>query len=370
MKRGFVFLMVLAVADILLAGCAIPGASSSIPGPTAQPPSPGPSTGTIKVLVTDAPGYSVTSVKIWFSEVWLHKADGQGGAGGWIPLEIIDDTDVTFDTDRMIDLAELDGADDAVLLAETQIEEGMEGWYNQILVIMNEDLGVKVDYTDPDENTHTDVAAKLPSGNLRFVRPFEVVADGDTEILLDFDLEKSVVFTGVTVDNEDNENTELTDVKVIVKPVVKLQITSLNGQANVGELYLYEKEEDGWSIVEGGAWGLLEYNLSGETFDFEFKGHGLEQGYEYTLIYYPDPWPGDGLICLGSGTADGGKVHIEGLKDTGDLPAVNDDNYPEGAKIWLVLTGDVDCEGNEMTGWNPEEYLFENNLITFDDTDV
>ena len=57
----------------------------------------------------------------------------------------------------------------------------------------------------------------------------------------------------------------------------------------------------------------MKYSLSGETFDFVFNGHGLEVDEEYMLIYYPDPWPGTGLICLGEGTANGGgEVHIAG----------------------------------------------------------
>ena len=314
MKRGFVFLMVLAVAAMLLAGCAIPGASSSIPGPTAQPPSPGPSTGTIKVLVTDAPGYSVTSVKVWFSEVWLHKADGQGGAGGWIPLTIIDDTDVTFDTDRMIDLAELDGADDAVLLAETQIEEGMEGWYNQIRVIMNEDLGVKVDYTDPDENTYTDVAAKLPSGKLRFVRLFEVVADGDTEILLDFDLEKSVVFTGASQSDK---------VKVIIKPVVKLSIQQGGKPDELPDLR--------------GDW-LLQITLGETTYNHDMS------------ITIQDP-PGSSFSGTG-GYPDSGPPYDAG-KDWTLVGTVSDDDvsmtitYSNGYEAYLMGTV---ADGNTMSG--------------------
>ena len=102
---------------------------------------------------------------------------------------------------------------------------------------------------------------------------------------------------------------------------------------------------------------------------------------DYTLIYYPDPWPGSGLICLGSDTADAyGKVKMVGKGDpanpfymepqsTGNLPADTDANAGYGAKIWLVLSDDVDCLSKNMTGWNPTEYLFENNLITFVDTD-
>jgi hypothetical protein len=142
------------------------------------------------------------------------------------------------------------------------------------------------------------------------------------------------------------------------------------GKSNTGHLYFYEKDPATWEIVENGAWGKMKYNLSGSTLDFVFNGHGLEKGLSYTLIYYPDPWPGSGLICLGSGTAKGsGNVNIAGQVETGDLPAANDANYPDGAKIWLVLADDVDGDNAQMIGWNPAQYLFEYDLITFDDTD-
>jgi hypothetical protein len=145
------------------------------------------------------------------------------------------------------------------------------------------------------------------------------------------------------------------------------------GKSNIAHLYFYEKTGDpDWEIVEDGAWGKMKYNLAGPEFDFVFNGHGLEAGSTYTLIYYPDPWPGDGLICLGSGLANqDGDVHIMGSVNTGDLPKEDDANYSDGAKIWLVLTGDVQCPSEavsgSMTGWNPTEYLFESDLVTFDD---
>ena len=141
------------------------------------------------------------------------------------------------------------------------------------------------------------------------------------------------------------------------------------GKSNVAHLYLFEKDPSTWEIVEDGAWGKMKYNLAGSEFDFVFNGHGLENGSEYTLIYYPDPWPGNNLTCLGSGTAcDEGDVHIKGSVDTGDLPIESDEN--DGAKIWLVLSRDVDCDAQKMVGWDPTEYLFEYDLITFDDTDA
>ena len=137
-------------------------------------------------------------------------------------------------------------------------------------------------------------------------------------------------------------------------------------RAPIGHLYLFEKDPTTWEVVEDGAWGRLRYTESGPSFSFVFNGHGMVPEAEYTLIYYPDPWPAYGLICLGGGTADGdGNVHIRDSADTGDLPADYDENFEVGAKIWLVLSSDVRCEAQQMELWNPTEYLFDNDLIFF-----
>ena len=150
------------------------------------------------------------------------------------------------------------------------------------------------------------------------------------------------------------------------------------GKSNTALLYLYQKtcdNTDDWPIVAGGAWGKMKYNISGPEFDFVFNGHGLVPGDDYALIYYPDPWPGNGLICLGSGTVnEDGDIHIAASVVTGNLPDAGDANFGDGAKIFLVLSDDVDCEGHVMTNWtgpypgNLEGlniYLFEGELITF-----
>ncbi|MEK7396216.1 MAG: hypothetical protein AAB116_04710 [Candidatus Poribacteria bacterium] len=148
--------------------------------------------------------------------------------------------------------------------------------------------------------------------------------------------------------------------------------TAPAGQSNTAHLYLYEKDPVTWAIVEG-AWGKMQYNLAGPTFDFVFNGHGLVAGAEYKLIYYPDPWPGVGLKCLGIGTANnGGNVHIaESINLSMDLgDSASDLIY--GAKIWLVLSEDVSnypSGDQKMIGWHPESYLFEGNGIFYNDTD-
>ena len=135
-------------------------------------------------------------------------------------------------------------------------------------------------------------------------------------------------------------------------------------------------------------WGQMQYNLWGEKFVFSFQGKKLVPKMAYTLIYYPDPWPGEGLICLGSGkTNPAGNIAIHGKKEilVGDpvdptlpvhsgLPAGYDANFNPapgsgavGAKIWLVKSDDVSCVDGEtkMLNWNPADYLFEANMIVY-----
>jgi hypothetical protein len=123
-----------------------------------------------------------------------------------------------------------------------------------------------------------------------------------------------------------------------------------------GAMALCQKDAN-WACVPG-ATGVLYYGLSAPTFVYDFNAEGLTPGTSYTLIYYPDPWPGVGLIVLGSGVADADDdLHLVGSPNIGDLT---------NAKIWLVLTADVGA--GQMTGWNPAAYLFEETLITYDDT--
>ncbi|MFC2063038.1 hypothetical protein ACFLS8_03760 [Chloroflexota bacterium] len=160
---------------------------------------------------------------------------------------------------------------------------------------------------------------------------------------------------------------------VVAVPALADGPTGQAGKSNIGHLYLNEKNPDTWEIVDkdmDGAWGKMKYNLTCDTFDFVFNGHDLEPGESYSLIYYPDPWPGTGLICLGTAIADEeGNVHIKASVDTGNLPAEYDEN--EGAKIWLTLSGDIDIdsETSSMIGWNPTEYLFEYDLINYNACD-
>jgi len=120
-------------------------------------------------------------------------------------------------------------------------------------------------------------------------------------------------------------------------------------------VWLYEKDPVTWDIVEDGAWGKLIL-ARGKDDMVIFSGHNLDSNVEYTLIRYTEPtgiWiETHEALCLDSGVSgDDGNINLHG------------DFLDGGAKVWLVLSSDVDCETSKMTAWNPTEYLFENNLI-------
>lgn len=156
--------------------------------------------------------------------------------------------------------------------------------------------------------------------------------------------------------------------------------SDVSGSSSVGHQYLYEKDPATWEIVPDGAWGKMKYFTARPNFEFVFNGHGLVPGTEYKLVYFPDPWPGEGLVCLGTQTANAfGDVHIQSSVPTGDLPNAGDYNGMEdppgcttciyGAKIWLVLSGDAVCgSGSRMISWHPADYIFEETGIFYTQT--
>ena len=136
------------------------------------------------------------------------------------------------------------------------------------------------------------------------------------------------------------------------------------GKSNKIRLYLVEKDPEQWTIVEDGAWGKLTYNKG--TGKFVFNGHSLDAGVEYSLINFArdTEWPAH-INVLGTGTANGGgNVHISGNYDydTLEYDETPGTGSTDGYKIWLVLSSDIDTNG-DLAGWNPGEYLFEYELI-------
>lgn len=157
-------------------------------------------------------------------------------------------------------------------------------------------------------------------------------------------------------------------------------------------LTLENKDAD-WQVLSDSTGGTLTYYSSGSEFLFKLEATGLEESTEYNLIYYADlpdrfvDWGGDnpGALIATISTGSGGKIpltswiSVELNKDLPSCPDANicehdytlpPDNYTNahGAKIWLVPSDC--CTGPEVTTWAPSRFLFETDLITYNDTDV
>jgi len=213
---------VLSLVVLLVGGCA----------PTAA------ATGTVEVRVTDAPrSDNVTSIMVTVSEVAIHRAaaeqtqqqqegsdnqtqqqDEEQGGGEWIPIEITGT--------NPFNLLQIKGIEEVL-----GTENVTAGKYTQIRMSVDK-VKVSLGENEPEEAT-------LPSGELKFVRPFEVVEGQTTVLLLDFDAEKSVTVTGAG--------------KAIVKPVVKLTITSPEPAIPSALSLAITSPEDGAELTESPA---------------------------------------------------------------------------------------------------------------------
>ena len=181
------------------------------------------------------------------------------------------------------------------------------------------------------------------------------------------------------------------------------------GHCNDGNYDEEGVETSYWSTVElrsknsttwqpgGPGVGTLTYELAASTFNYEFEASGLTAGKNYSLIYYADKqdrfeeWGGDnpGALIATAVANEDGEISIEGSNNLKmNLPHADDwngtseanycdvangfDNYDlcRGAKVWLVPSDRYDVSSKKLIGWNPTEYLFETDLITYDDTDT
>ena len=187
MKINFIFTSILAIAVIMLAGCAVPGNSALIEE----------STGFLQIRVTDMPpDLNVTAINVELSNVEVHKAgDESGDNGRWIPVEM---TEQPFE----VNLIELQMSDIEKVLSE---EEITTGHYTQIR------MDVALQSIEIDEEEVEDVDFVLPGGKLKIVGSFEIGEGQETELVLDFLADKSLVVTGQG--------------KLVFKPVVHMKVS-------------------------------------------------------------------------------------------------------------------------------------------------
>ena len=135
-------------------------------------------------------------------------------------------------------------------------------------------------------------------------------------------------------------------------------------QKDYGKEYTLELEnkDSQWNILTGdNTKGTLTFKSPYDTFDYHLTVQGLQKDTSYSLIYYKDPWPGVGSIRIRQFTTDS-----NGYADVSGSEEINTDLH--SAKIWVILSDDWDDTAQKMTGWHPDKYLFEMNLINYEDS--
>ncbi|MBI4798415.1 MAG: hypothetical protein HY794_06715 [Desulfarculus sp.] len=138
-----------------------------------------------------------------------------------------------------------------------------------------------------------------------------------------------------------------------------------HGKSNTGEVYLYAMDPLAWTVTPGGAWAKMSYHLdevayqgqaAGQITSFEFNGHGLTAGVEYTLLYGNDlatPAVPSQVQMLSQGVVNnGGNLHLDAGPATSTL---------HDAQLWLVLS--ADWSQGAWNKWQPSQYLFSQGLL-------
>lgn len=224
MKRSSYILTTLVIACILvlhLTACT----TSQSTQPSVQQAQPAQSqvgTGRIEIHITDAPpkNKEITSVILTVSTIEIHTTgtnqENREGklvsntttadntpvskGGDRVPQSQPQGSDtwikINFTGSRTFDLLKIKGLDE--LFAAGEVPAGK---YTQVRLIID---SASVGFSD-----NTTEVATIPSGEVKFVNSFDVIAGKTTVLKFDFDAEKSVNVTGQD--------------KVMIKPVVKLE---------------------------------------------------------------------------------------------------------------------------------------------------
>jgi len=149
-------------------------------------------TGIIVLGVTDKPDEDISAIVVTTNLIEGNVRTSES--------ENESDWQILLNVEKSFDLIAVAGVEK--ILGETEIPAGI---YNQIRMHV-ESVVVTLNGKD--------IEAKVPSGIIKLVRPFEIKAGEKTVVTFDFDAEKSVVVTGADT--------------IIFKPVVKLLVRKGN----------------------------------------------------------------------------------------------------------------------------------------------
>jgi len=139
----------------------------------------GPLPGTLTINITDAPVDNVQEVWVQFTGISIKPAGG----------EVID---FTFDTEKNINLLALQGTLSTFLIDKAVIPSGHYNWVR--LNVSAEDDGNNDTYIKlNDGSVHELWIPSNRQSGLKIVTGFDVAPSGSLDLMLDFDLRKSII---------------------------------------------------------------------------------------------------------------------------------------------------------------------------------
>lgn len=224
--------------------------------------------GTINVYVTDAPAREeVTGIWVTISEIQVHKAvaeqeqqqqtgsgnqtqeqqQTQTGGGEWITIGLSDNA-------TEFNLMDIEGIEKYI--GTKAVEEGK---YTQVRLVVS---NAQVQLGEGEDAVLKD--ATVPSGELKIVRAFDVIAGETTSLVLDFDAARMVTVSGAG--------------RVIVKPVINLKVRQEKSGGKQGAGDAVKLEDKRWVLESYGEPGNLQTLLPNTEISATFKSDENEVG--------------------------------------------------------------------------------------------
>lgn len=262
----------------------------------------------------------------------------------------------------------------ALILCVGIVSAGLLSYYAKIETTVNVAQGILVDghgYETPIVET----VGTFSGRTVYTVHTIENLGDKEATVYLSYELAELEIPNGANYD----VYFEGIDVAYFVNSAI---------------LTLENKDPSTWEIIDDGRKATLTYCIVEETFVYKLVATGLTPSTKYSLIYYADfeperftYWRGNnpGAFIAEVTSDEHGYVSTSGDIDLGmDLPSSPDANiniydysgepdfydHAHGAKIWLVPSTNYDVGEKKLIAWNPSDYLFETDLITYLDLDV
>lgn len=190
MRKYFKFILVLGFCLIFITGClnnlVIPGNESNQNNIGNGEGSSDGEKGILKIYLTDAPG-DYLAVNINISKIEGHidaEGEGEEDAGYWQVLK-------EWPDGYSVDLIKLE--DVSILLASLELAPNK---YTQLRLFLKEEASLVIEGEEGEEVPEPlEIPSSLQTG-IKLNHPFEIIEGNTTEIIIDFDAQKSIIQTG------------------------------------------------------------------------------------------------------------------------------------------------------------------------------